>query len=128
MLSVLVVFAILKKNFVGLCRCLPSDYMATIEKLKRNASVPDDLGLHLAGLPSTDTRNRTILALIIGAVHSDIEVLGICDLLENVVDNGTSKKFIHNLRSGKVYLVRDLSSINAVLRIAEVIATYVHIA
>ena len=102
--STLVVVAILKKNFVGLCRCLPRDYMATIERFKQSSRVPDDLALHIAGLQSTDTRNRTLLALIIGSMNSDIEVFGICDILEDVVDSGTSKKVIQDLRSGMTHI------------------------
>jgi len=102
--STLVVVAVLKKNFAGLCCCLPQDYMVTIKRLKRSSSVPDDLPFHLAGLSSTDIRNRTIISLMIRSLDSDIEALGICDILEDVVDSSTSKKVIQNLRCGMIHI------------------------
>ena len=94
------VVPILKKNFVGLCRCLPQNYMTTLERLKYKSLISDGLALKLAQLPTAEERNGMIVAVMLGPLDSDVEVLGFCDLLEDAVDSNTSKKFIHNLRAG----------------------------
>ena len=99
--SIPVVVAVLKKNFAGLCRCLPQDYMVTIERLKRSSRVPDNLPFHLGGLSSNDIRNRMIISLMIRSLDSEIEALGICDILEDVV---TSKKVVRDLRCGMTHI------------------------
>ena len=91
---------ILKKNFVGLCHCLPKDYMVTIDRLKYKAAIGDALALKLAEMPNADDRNGMIIAVLLGPLDSDDDVLGFCDILEDAVDTDTSKKFIHNLRAG----------------------------
>ena len=98
--SINTVIPILKKNFVGLCRCLPEDYIVTLERLKTGATVDDGLALDLSQLSSADERNEMIIALMLKPLKSDVQVLGFCDLLEVAVDSVTSKKFVHNLRAG----------------------------
>ncbi|XP_065904723.1 uncharacterized protein [Dysidea avara] len=93
------VVAVLKKNFIGLCRCLPKDHVVSVTRLKQRGLVVGTLQRDLDHLPSTDERNEMILAILIGILQADIQVLRFCDTLEDVVDNETSKKFIHNLRS-----------------------------
>ena len=94
------VVPILKRNFVGLCRCLPKDYMVTLERMKHKASISDGVALELAQLPTAEERNGMIIAMMLGPLDSDVEVLGFCDLLEDAVDSDSSMKFIHNLRAG----------------------------
>jgi len=79
--------------------------MVTIERLKRRATVGDDLQHDLNNLPSFNERNEMILAIMIRPLNSDYEVLQFCDTLEDVIDDDstTSKRFIHNLRSGIIY-------------------------
>ena len=95
-----IVVAVLKKNFIGLCHCLPKDHVVSVTRLKQRGLIVDTLQRDLDHLPSTDERNEMILAILIGILQADIQVLRFCDILEDVVDNETSKKFIHNLRSG----------------------------
>ena len=95
-----IVIPILKKNFVGLCRCLPEDHVVTLERLKTGATVGDGLALNLSQISSADERNGMIIALMLEPLKLDIHVLGFCDLLEVAVDSVTSKKFVHNLRAG----------------------------
>ena len=111
--STYAVVAVLKKNFVELCRCLPKDHVETIKRLKRRVRVGDRLKHDLDLLPSIDERNGMILAIMLGPLHSDVQVLTFCDVLEDVVDNSTSKKFIHKLRSGMngVVFVCNLTSL-----------------
>ena len=95
-----IVIPILKKNFVGLCRCLPEDHIVTLERLKTGATVDDGLALDLSQISSANERNEMIIALMLKPLKSDIQVLGFCDLLEVAVNSATSKKFVQNLRAG----------------------------
>lgn len=74
--------------------------MENIDKLQRRVRIGDHLKHDLHFLPSIDEKNGMILAIILGHLKSYIEVLIICDILEEIVDNATSKKFIQTLRSG----------------------------
>ena len=76
--------------------------MVTITRLKRRATVGDGLQHDLNNLPSINERNEMILAIMIKQLNSDFDVLQFCDTIEDVIDSDsvTSKKFIHNLRSG----------------------------
>ena len=91
---------VLKKHFVGLCHCLPKDPMVTLQRLKYKELISDRTALQLAQLPTAEEKNGMIIAVMLGPFNSDVEVLGFCDLLEDVVDSDASKKFIHNLRAG----------------------------
>jgi len=102
LMSTHAVVAVLKKNFRGLCRCLPRDHMVTIERLKRRATVGDQLQYDLNNLPSIEERNEMILAIMIKPLENDVEVLQFCDTIEDVIDEDSkaSKKCIQNVRSG----------------------------
>ncbi|XP_065904252.1 uncharacterized protein [Dysidea avara] len=93
------VVAVLKKNFVGLCRCLPRDHRVTIRGLKRSGTLGDQLQNDLDLLPSIEGRNGMIITIMIRPLRDDMQVLSFCDVLEDVVDSKTSKKFVQNLRS-----------------------------
>jgi len=99
-LSILVV-AVLKKNFVGLCHCLPNDHRITIRGLKRSGTLVESLQHDLDHLSSIEERNGMIITIMISPLQEDIQVLTFCDVLEDVVNSNTSKKFVCNLRSGK---------------------------
>jgi len=74
--------------------------MVTLQRLKYRALISDRIALQLAQLPTAEDKNGMIIAVMLGPLDSNVEVLGFCDLLEDVVDSGASKKFIHNLRAG----------------------------
>ena len=77
--------------------------MMTIKRLKQHK--PSAIELvedHLILLPP-DHANAMIIVLLIKHLSHETEVLSFCDLLENIVDDGAPKKFIHTLRSGKTH-------------------------
>ena len=99
------VAAILKKNFASLCHCLPANHSVTVERLKRHGILGDQLKCDLDRLPTVDERNTMILVILIRPIQNDVHMLTFCDVLEDVVENNDSKKFIHNFRSGKENVV-----------------------
>ena len=44
-----------------------------------------------------------IITIMIRPLRDDMQVLSFCDVLEDVVDSKTSKKFVQNLRSGMLF-------------------------
>jgi len=97
---VFVVAAVLRQNFEGLCNCLPQDHLVTVTRLRQQGLVVGTLQQDLDRLSSTDARNEMIIAILIGIIPGEVQVLKFCDCLEDLTDNDTSKEFIHNLRSG----------------------------
>lgn len=97
------VTVVLKRNYNGLCNCLPKDSMVTIKRVKQYASsAVERVEDHLASLPP-DHANAMIVVIFIKNLSTETDVLSLCDILENIVDNSASEKFIQNLRSGKNY-------------------------
>lgn len=95
------VFQVLKKNYTRLCQCLPQDYMKTIEKLKQLVKLQDDIVIYLMNLPSADHVNEAVVASLVTGIKSDVDALRYCDLMENLVDNQSSKTDIDLLRKSK---------------------------
>jgi len=83
-----------------LCNCLPKDHVVTVARLKQQGLVVGTLQQDLDRLSSVDARNEMILAILIGILPGDVQVLRFCDVMEDLAHNDTSKEFIHNLRSG----------------------------
>ena len=78
--------------------------MVTIKRLKQHKpSVIELVEDRLILLPP-DHANAMIIVLLIKHLGHETEVLSFCDLLENIVDEGAPKKYIHTLRSGKTCL------------------------
>ena len=95
--------AVLKKNYIRLCQCLPQDYMKTINKMKELLRLPDDTLNKMTELPTADLINEQIIVLILTGIQSDADALHICDLLETLVENEQSMRDIEVLRNGNVF-------------------------
>ena len=94
--------AVLKKNYDGLCNCLPKDSLVTIKRIKQHIPQLFVQGVErqLIELSSDTATNAMIIVLFIKHLNNETAVLSLCDILENLVDDGAPKKFIHTLRSG----------------------------
>lgn len=98
------VILVLKKNYDGLCNCLPKDSMVTIKRIKLHIpQAVQGVEDQLTFLPP-DHANAMIVVLFIKHLNTETDVLSLCDILENIVDDGGPKKFIHTLRSGKMWM------------------------
>ena len=93
--------AVLKKNYDGLCNCLPKDSLVTIKRIKQHIpQLVEGVEHQLMSLSPDTATNAMIIVLLIKHLNSETAVLSLCDILENLVDDGAPKKFIHTLRSG----------------------------
>ena len=92
--------AVLRKYFTKLCHCLPHDYKQTISRIKRTAVVPEGMAYQLSKSPTFELANCRILAAMIRPLREEVDLLGFCDSVENLVDDDESKRLIVKLRSG----------------------------
>ena len=100
LLNVVLVLAVLKKNYTKLCQCLPQNYMKTIDKL-RLMGVPDDYLNMFTMLPTADRINDAIVGCLMVVINSDELALQFCDTMDELVDSKSSKTHIERLRNGK---------------------------
>ena len=95
----LLVLAVLKKNYTNLCHCLPQNYLETINKL-RLLGYSDDIS-KLIILSATDLINDAIVGyLMVVTIQSDVQALQFCDVMDNLVDSKSSETHIEILRNG----------------------------
>ena len=94
-----IVLAVLKKNYIRLCHCLPQDYMRTISKLQRLPQTCIDLS-NLTDLPTVDLINEKLVGFLMTVIQSDMDALQFCDIMENLVDCNSSTTDIEILRNG----------------------------
>ena len=100
---IITVLPILKKNYEKLCKCLPHDYVKTVDQLKQFISgIPDDYLNQLRVLQSTEQINIAIVGTIMNIMNTDDDVFGFCDIMEKLCDETTSKNYIKALRNGKL--------------------------
>ena len=100
-----VVLPLVKKNYARLRDCLPQDYMMTIEKLRqlKGKEVPEKLVEYFTTFPTGDLANEAIVGTILmGILKSDSSILNVCDTMEYLAKNESSKSFIEKLRNGNV--------------------------
>ena len=90
------VLTVLKENYTRLCRSLPPDYMATINKLKSVMRIPDELLDSITTVPSADVINEKIIVALMVGIKSDQEALKFCDLMKILVNNKSSITDIRN--------------------------------
>ena len=99
-MNVILVLAVIKKNYTNLFHCLPQNYLKTIEKL-RQFGCPDHKLRALVTLPTTDHINENIVgALMVDTIKSDVGALRFCDDMDNLVDSASSKRYIKEFRNG----------------------------
>ena len=100
LLNVILVLAVLKRNYTNLCHCLPQDYMKTISKL-RLLGLPDNVLSNFTNLPTTECINDAIVvAAMIVTIKSDVQALQFCDIMDKLVDSKSSESCIEILRKG----------------------------
>ena len=92
--------AILKKHCLRLCQCLPEDYMKTLDRIRRRATVPQGLVQQLASLPTPTQVNHHIVGAMLRPLTNESGVLGFCDTMESVLEDDQSKAFIESIRNG----------------------------
>lgn len=93
--------AVLRKNFTKLCHCLPHNYKITISRIGQTAILPEGLMPHLAKMPTLEVVNCQILAGMIAPLQTEVHLIGFCDWVKRLVDDGEPKTFIDNLKSGR---------------------------
>ena len=99
----LTVLAVLKKHCSKLCECLPQDYMRTLDRIRRRASVPEGLVQQLSMLPTAKQVNHHIIAAMVRPLTNEAGVLGFCDIMESVLEDERSQAFIESVRNGMFY-------------------------
>ena len=100
LLNVVLVLAVLKKNYTNLCHCLPQNDMQTINKL-RQLGFPDEVLNKFTNLPTTDLfHDKIVGCLMAGIIKSDVQALEFCDVMDNMTDSESSKTPIEILRNG----------------------------
>ena len=100
LLNVVLVLAVLKKNYTKLCHCLPQNYMRTINKL-RLLGIPKEVLSQFTNLPTTDLINDAIIGCLMITIKSDVQALQFCDDMDKLIDSESSKTHIEILRNGK---------------------------
>ena len=99
-MNVILVLAVLKKNYTNLCHCLPQDYMKTINTL-RVLGWPDNFLSNFTILPTTDLINDIIVGILMAVIiKSDVQALQFCDVMDDIVDSKSSESHIKILRNG----------------------------
>ena len=98
-MNVVLVLAVLKKNYTNLCHCLPQNYMKTLNKLRLLGYTDDVLNIFTT-LPNTDLINDAIVGFLMATIKSNEQVLQFCDYMDNLVDSESSKTLIEILRNG----------------------------
>ena len=100
LLNVVLVLAVLKKNYTNLYHCLPQNDMQTINKL-RQLGFPDEVLNKFTNLPTTDLfHDKIVGCLMAGIIKSDVQALEFCDVMDNMTDSESSKAPIEILRNG----------------------------
>lgn len=74
--------------------------MKTIYKIKQLLKPSDEVLRKVIDLPTGDLINETIIAKVMTSITSDIEALQFCDIMENLIDDASSKAHIEILRNG----------------------------
>ena len=99
-MSCSLVVAVLKENYTRLCQSLPKDYMKTINKMTQLIKIPDYALSSLTNSPTVDYANERIILFMLKAIHSEVDALQFCDVIEMLVDNESSQTFVEVLRNG----------------------------
>ena len=74
--------------------------MMTLNKLKQTVTLSDNFLRKLISLPTVNAINEAITGLLMTAIKSDMGALQFCDIMENIVDNKSSKTQVELLRNG----------------------------
>jgi len=98
------VLTVLQDNYQNLCQCLSSDYVITLSRLKgvfRYERSYDNTLSYLSTLPTVEKINQTIVDTLLERVTGNSGILIVCDIINELVDNIASRKFLQFLRHGE---------------------------
>ena len=102
--------AVLDQYFPLLCNCLPDDYQSTLVKLKRLSQLSTDdhqqLGTMISSSCEVKLVNEKIITFLIVKLcynGSSDSLVGLCDVMDNMVESDQSADCVQQLRCGKNY-------------------------
>ena len=100
--------AILNQYFPLLCNCLPDDYQSTLVKLTRLPQLSTDEHQQLSTMISSSceaqlVNEKIVTFLIVKLCYngSSDSLVGLCDVMDNLVESDQSAGCVQQLRSGK---------------------------
>jgi len=100
--------AILNQYFPLLCKCLPDDFKSTLDKLKSVPQLSNDdhqqLGTMISSSYEAQLVNEKIVTFLIVKLcynGSSGSLVGLCDLMDNLVESDQSAGCVQQLRCGK---------------------------
>ena len=89
----------LKKYYSNLLKCLPDDYMTSLEKLSSVFKLTDQIVNNIVSCQSTKDSNKKILDVLIFPLKDEY-LLKFCDCME-MLATPNMKAVVHALRDGK---------------------------
>jgi len=103
--------AVLDHFFPHLCNCLPDDYQSTVEKLKSVPQLSNDDHQQLVTMISSShevklVKEKIVTFLIVQLCYnrSSGGLVGLCDVLDNLVECDELASCVQQLRCGKLQL------------------------
>ena len=104
-------WAILDEHFSQLCNCLPDDYQSTLVKLKNAPQLSDDdhqqLGTVISSSCEAILVNEKIVTFLIVKLcynGSSGSLVGLCDVMDNLVDSDQSASCVQQFTCGECQL------------------------
>ena len=99
---------VLNQYFTLLCNCLPDDYQSTLVKLKSVPQLSDDdhqqLGTMISSCEAILVNEKIVTFLIVKLCYngSSGSLVGLCDVMDNLVEVDQSTSCVQQVRSGKL--------------------------
>ena len=107
-------WSLLDQYFTQLCNSLPDDYQSTLVKLKSVQQLSDDdhqqLGTMISSSCEAILFNEKIVTFLIVKLcynGSSGSLVGLCDVMDNLVESDLSASCVQQLRFGKDYFVTE---------------------
>ena len=103
-------WTLLDQYFPLLCNCLPDDYQSILVKLKNVPQLSDDdhqqLGTMISSSCEAILVNEKIVTFLIVKLcynGSSGSLVGLCDVMENLVESDQSASSVQQVKSSKDY-------------------------
>ena len=108
-------WSLLDHYFPLLSNCLPDDYQSTLVKLKGVHQLSDDDHQQLGTMISSSSceavlvNEKIVTFLIVKLCYngSSGSLVGLCDVMDNLVESDQSASCVQQLRSGKDFFVTE---------------------
>ena len=98
----------LDEHFTQLCTSLPDDYQSTLVKLKSVPQLSDDDHQQLGAMISSSceailVNEKIVTFLIVKLCYngSSGSLVGLCDVMDNLVESDQSASYVQQVGSGK---------------------------